>query len=734
NIVNDTNETNEIREIQMEAPGSESNAKTWTAWGEENDVAAACVALPNPFNVVDIGSHNPSREEMHSAGDDKTTEAPTPAAANKQTVWWVDLGSWVRMDNETQELMRQAVAEGKSFVEFEARGQPYRADLEMMMQINMRTSMCRAIKVTEPDEIPEDDEEESAEDDEDIDEDDLLSKIRKGAPSELPKRDERLENLVNLLLSEAVQVPLPAEAKEEKEKLSHEEVKKVFKDHVPGVHKFLFRDQPGQYSLNFLATAYSSGLRAFSGTAMENHLKWLMRTIAGFLVETVKRGIAKKALFHCLSFFQVLGYRDSHVHPGITEPVGRILSHLGLELQDDVDLLTHVPCCLQLVKLGFDEEATCQYHGQLLRGIERYDSARTEALLRKLLNPDHRCPKHPRSALQAAISCGSLAAVQVLLEAGSELNGTPYMYMGWEPKFKCAELEATGTPIFQAIEQRYEWSLEVAQQRRRKIVSALIHGRADLTATNSYGKTPLRKAIDVSDVELVQTLLDLRADPNLGGVEAPLFHVVRNHMRGPYSTANAVLQALLVARASLSDPGPIENSLVYLGTQRYSAPENFRLILKWRANLNAVDIETGETALMRACSECDILRIRKLIGMRANVHRADATGRTPLHAVCGETKPAARRWDNHDYLNKLCEATHLEAVKLLVEARANIDACMPDGTTALQLAVQTQKETLASFLRKRKADMEAALASPEVSTPRRAVLLLSRGDKRPRAV
>mmetsp|Transcript_87639 Transcript_87639/g.209469 ORF Transcript_87639/g.209469 Transcript_87639/m.209469 type:complete len:606 (-) Transcript_87639:70-1887(-) len=281
NIVNDTNETNEIREIQMEA-GSESNAKTWTAWGEENEVAAACVALPNPFNAVDISSHNPSREEMHSAGDDKTTEAPTPAAATKQTVWWVDLGSWVRMDNETQELMRQAVAEGKSFVEFEARGQPYRADFEMMMQINMRTSMCRAIKATEPDEIPEDDEEESAEDDEDFDEDDLLSKIRKGAPSELPKRDERLENLVNLLLSEAVQVPLPAEAKEEKEKLSHEEVKKVFKDHVPGVHKFLFRDQPGQYSLNFLATAYSSGLRAFSGTAMENHLKWLMRSIVHY--------------------------------------------------------------------------------------------------------------------------------------------------------------------------------------------------------------------------------------------------------------------------------------------------------------------------------------------------------------------------------------------------------------------------------------------------------------------
>jgi len=404
----------------------------------------------------------------------------------------------------------------------------------------------------------------------------------------------------------------------------------------------------------------------------------------------------------------------------------RILDHLGLELQDDVDLQMHFPCCLQLVKLSFDEEATCENHSKLLQAVEQNDTDRMEPLLRKPVNPDHRCPKHSRSAMQTAIQCGRVQAVQMLIEAGSDLNGAPYRYLGYEPKFKCVEHEATGTPLFQACEGR-AYCLVV----RHKIISALIQGRADTAVTNSFGKTPLRKACDMHDVKLLRLLIDLRADPSLARPEAPVCAVVRNYIRSSYSNPYAIIETLLVARASLSHCGPIEDSPVYLATQRYSSLENLKLLLKWRADLNAVDVETGETALIRACSEGDILRVKKLVGMRANVRKADATGATPLHVVCGETKLMEPSWDNRDLRNSVCEETHLEIVKLLVEARANIDACMKDGTTALQLAVQHQKETIASFLKKRKAD--DAMASSDVFSPRRAVLLLSRGDRRPRA-
>ena len=127
------------------------------------------------------------------------------------------------------------------------------------------------------------------------------------------------------------------------------------------------------------------------------------------------------------------------------------------------------------------------------------------------------------------------------------------------------------------------------------------------------------------------------------------------------------------------------------------------LILRWRADLNAVDIETGETALMRACSQGDILRGRKLIGMHANVHRTDVTGATPLHAVCSATKSMEPK-------------THLEVVKLLAEAQANIDACTKDGWTAMQLAVQ-HKVTFASFLIKRRPILKPPWRTPKCPGP-----------------
>lgn len=88
--------------------------------------------------------------------------------------------------------------------------------------------------------------------------------------------------LVECLLSAEVQVPLPTASEEEQARLTPAEVAKVFTDHVPGVHKLLFRQQRGQCVLKFLQMAYNDGWSAFNGTALENHLKWLMRLIVHY--------------------------------------------------------------------------------------------------------------------------------------------------------------------------------------------------------------------------------------------------------------------------------------------------------------------------------------------------------------------------------------------------------------------------------------------------------------------
>lgn len=100
------------------------------------------------------------------------------------------------------------------------------------------------------------------------------------APAEgvvMVSEESRRKSLVEHMLSAAVQVQVPAEATEVPAQLSAREVEKVFTDHVPGVRGFLFRQKPGQPSLKFIAGAYQNGLQAFRGTALHNHLTWLLR-------------------------------------------------------------------------------------------------------------------------------------------------------------------------------------------------------------------------------------------------------------------------------------------------------------------------------------------------------------------------------------------------------------------------------------------------------------------------
>eukprot|EP00930_Biecheleria_cincta_P100369 TRINITY_DN9200_c0_g1_i1.p1 TRINITY_DN9200_c0_g1~~TRINITY_DN9200_c0_g1_i1.p1 ORF type:complete len:519 (-),score=111.59 TRINITY_DN9200_c0_g1_i1:57-1613(-) len=214
-----------------------------------------------------------SEETQH---DNRNNNAVRVPPTRKRPAFWVDLGSWVRFDYETEKKLIAAEKAGETEVRYRARGQEYLVNLELMEQANARTGVCRSVKRTEEDEVEE------ASDEEGSDEDHPFCGGPRGRQVplvELPPRPDRLERLVRRLLSSAVQVPLPAEAEEETLRLSDEEVRKVFVDQVPGVEAFLFRDQPGEYSLKFIGFAYKSGLRAFEGTPMENHLMWLMRLI-----------------------------------------------------------------------------------------------------------------------------------------------------------------------------------------------------------------------------------------------------------------------------------------------------------------------------------------------------------------------------------------------------------------------------------------------------------------------
>jgi len=102
-----------------------------------------------------------------------------------------------------------------------------------------------------------------------------------GAASSLargPWASDRLELLLDVLLTPAVQVPLPVDAREEAACLSDREVERRFTDHVPGVRGFAYRET-GDKALDFMVEAYNAGLKAFRTTPVHNHILWLMRVV-----------------------------------------------------------------------------------------------------------------------------------------------------------------------------------------------------------------------------------------------------------------------------------------------------------------------------------------------------------------------------------------------------------------------------------------------------------------------
>jgi len=208
-------------------------------------------------------------------------------AVKKRLIWEIDLGHlWVPYEGEVLDLLLEAIHAGQNTFEYSARRQYYLVDLVEHVQINKRTGARRTIRCREEEytdsDIDESEDEESLVDDRD-DRGFMLGVLpvleRRWKFEPVPPRSKRLSALVEFLLSPAVQVPLPLEIAEEPARLSHEEVKNIFIQHVPGVRQFLFRGQQGNYSLNFLANVYYDGFGTFKGTSLDKHLLWRMRSI-----------------------------------------------------------------------------------------------------------------------------------------------------------------------------------------------------------------------------------------------------------------------------------------------------------------------------------------------------------------------------------------------------------------------------------------------------------------------
>ena len=202
------------------------------------------------------------------------------------------------------------------------------------------------------------------------------------------------------------------------------------------------------------------------------------------------------------------------------------------------------------------------------------------------------------------------------------------------------------------------------------VVAMLLDAGAKATAVNRYGVTPLSLACSNGSPAIVERLLAEGADPNAAtaGGETPLMTAAR--------TGGADVVGLLVANG---------------------------------ADVDAHEATRGQTALMWAAAEGHVAALRALLEAGADLHAVShGPPRPEAAAGFGAYRASVPRLDSFTPLLFAVQAGHIDAVRTLVGAGANVNDTAPDDTSALVIAITNRHYELAATLLELGADPNAA--------------------------
>ena len=289
-----------------------------------------------------------------------------------------------------------------------------------------------------------------------------------------------------------------------------------------------------------------------------------------------------------------------------------------------------------------------------------------------------------QTALMWAAAEGHAAVVRTLLEAGADIN---------------AALDSGFTPFFFAVREGH---IEVARtlleagidvnaplRRRDKTEEAPLGNNSSRPAAR--GTSPLLLAVQNAHFELAIALVDAGANPNDVQTGFTPLHTV-SWIRKPDSS-------------DVSDPAPPA------GSGRMTSLEFVRELVKRGANVNLrLDKDTaripqtssrlesgGATPFLLAADRSDIALMRALLELGADPLLPNFSNTTPLMAAAGlgTTEPLEEAGE---------EVEALEAVKMLLDLGADVNAVDSNGDTAMHGAAYNAYPTVVKLLAERGAD------------------------------
>ena len=301
-----------------------------------------------------------------------------------------------------------------------------------------------------------------------------------------------------------------------------------------------------------------------------------------------------------------------------------------------------------------------------------------KALLARGANPNSR-ERRDQTALMWAAAEGHAAAVQALIHGGADVR---------------ASLKSGFTPLFFAVREGH---IEVARTLLKagaNVNEALQHEElADVPVTEAVvnGTSPLLMAVHNGHFELAVALLDAGADPN--------------DRRTGFTALHAVTWVRRPDASDIGDPPPI-------GSGRVTSLEFVRALVERGANVNArlekdapkapyaaTMLKTdGSTPFLMAADRADIPLMRELLKLKADPLVPNADNTTPLMAAAGlgTANPLEEAGT---------EAEALEAVQMLLELGADVNAVDSNGDTAMHGAAYGNFPAIVQLLADRGADI-----------------------------
>ncbi len=257
-----------------------------------------------------------------------------------------------------------------------------------------------------------------------------------------------------------------------------------------------------------------------------------------------------------------------------------------------------------------------------------------------------------------------------------------------------------------------------AANRDTAAVRALLGQKVDVNAPDVQGTPALHWAIRLDDIDLTRLLLSAGADAKLAnryGV-TPLALAVS-------SGSPALIRLLLDAGADANAVDPAAETMLMIAS-RVGVTDAVRVLLEHGAVVDTRDKTYQQTALMVAVRENHLAIVQMLIERGADVNAKTRTGQTPqwvlpnsvpgfghgIGIVRGGLPPRGSRQPIPGSLSPLLYAARdgrLEAAKLLLAAKAEINQTDANAITPVLMAIVNNRVDVARFLIEKGADIQA---------------------------